>query len=975
MKTRLFAILSAFVVLALLVSACATPSAPAPVAKPVKIAVIGKSVHPYWSNVEKGTMAAAKDLGVEAVFFVPPKEDVVAQIQTMETYIAQGYTGIAVAPSDPNALEPVMKKAADAGIFVTTLDTPPIEGSVSLVYIGTDNFSAGKTAGETMAGLIEGGKVGIGRGSDTALNALQRTDGFLEGIAGTAIESLEPVNDKEDAATALQLANSVLSANPDLAGAFGVYAYNGPAWVTAIKEAGKVGEIKLVCFDATTDIINGIKEGVIDATVAQREFDMGYKSVQIIKLMAEKGVDAALSEMGAVDGIIDTGVDVITPASLKDYEAGLDAKGIPHEWNTEGWEGPAAAAAPAKLTIAWIPKALNNPVFEIGRDGAFKKAEELTASTGTEVVVDYVGSVASDMAEQARIVEDVIAKGVDAIGISCNDPTGCEDPINKAVAAGIPVMTWDSDSPDSDRFTYLGVDNYQGGVAAAELLVKFMGEEGQVALLTGVPGAFNLEERIRGFQDGVAPYPGIEIVSTVYCNDDINLGVQVVEETMQAHPDLDGWFLVGLWPVFAERGSMPLFEDATLNKGMINIAFDTLPVELEWLQDGLLHGLVGQKYWGWGYDTMQMIYDFIVNGATYDDWTDSGMDIVTECNVDAMADMWATSDFTKPLPDAYECLGAPAAAAPAKLTIAWIPKALNNPVFEIGRDGAFKKAEELTASTGTEVVVDYVGSVASDMAEQARIVEDVIAKGVDAIGISCNDPTGCEDPINKAVAAGIPVMTWDSDSPDSDRFTYLGVDNYQGGVAAAELLVKFMGEEGQVALLTGVPGAFNLEERIRGFQDGVAPYPGIEIVSTVYCNDDINLGVQVVEETMQAHPDLDGWFLVGLWPVFAERGSMPLFEDATLNKGMINIAFDTLPVELEWLQDGLLHGLVGQKYWGWGYDTMQMIYDFIVNGATYDDWTDSGMDIVTECNVDAMADMWATSDFTKVLPDAYECLD
>jgi ribose transport system substrate-binding protein len=334
-----------------------------------------------------------------------------------------------------------------------------------------------------------------------------------------------------------------------------------------------------------------------------------------------------------------------------------------------------AAGAPESLTIAWIPKALNNPVFEIGRDGAFKKAEELTAETGTEVTVEYVGSVASDATEQARVVEDVIARGVDAIGISCNDPTACEDPINKAVAAGIPVMTWDSDSPESDRFTYLGVDNYQGGRAAAELLVRFMGEEGKVALLTGVPGAFNLEERIRGFQDVLADYPGIEIVSTVYCNDDINLGVQVVEETMQAHPDLDGWFFVGLWPLFADRGSMPLWEDAALNQGLVTIAFDTLPVELEFMQDGYLQGLVGQKYWGWGYDTVQMIYDYIVNGTEYEDWTDSGMDIVTECNVDVMAEMWATSDFTQTLPDPYECLGG-GAAAPQAEGLAWIPKIL-----------------------------------------------------------------------------------------------------------------------------------------------------------------------------------------------------------------------------------------------------------------------------------------------------------
>jgi ribose transport system substrate-binding protein len=304
------------------------------------------------------------------------------------------------------------------------------------------------------------------------------------------------------------------------------------------------------------------------------------------------------------------------------------------------------------ITIAWIPKALNNPVFELGRDGAMAKAEELTEAGPYEVEVQYVGSVSSDMAEQASVMEDMIAQGVDAIGVSCNDPDGCLDPINKAVEAGIEVMTWDSDSPDSNRFTYLGVSNYDGGKAAADLLVRAMGESGKVALLTGVPGAFNLEERIRGFQDEIAQYPDIEIVATVACYDDINQGVQVVEETMQAQPDLDGWFFVGLWPLFAERGSMPLWEEAA-QAGMVTIAFDTLPVELEYVKDGYIQGLVGQKYWGWGYDTVQMIYDKIVEGKEFEDWTDSGMDIVTAKNVDAMIEAWETSDFTQPLPDPF----------------------------------------------------------------------------------------------------------------------------------------------------------------------------------------------------------------------------------------------------------------------------------------------------------------------------------
>lgn len=303
------------------------------------------------------------------------------------------------------------------------------------------------------------------------------------------------------------------------------------------------------------------------------------------------------------------------------------------------------------LTIAWIPKALNNPVFELGRQGAIEKAAELSADGPVRVEVLYVGSVSSDAAEQVHVIEDVIARDVDAIAISCNDPVACIDPINKAVAAGIPVMTWDADSPKSQRFTYLGVDNYQAGQAAADLLVRAMDQQGEVAILTGVPGAHNLEERVRGFLDGIKPYPDIRIVDTVVSNDDINLGVQVVEETMQARPDLEGWFFVGMWPLVADRGSMPLWEDAALRGDVKTVAFDTLPVELELLRDGYLSGLVGQKYWGWGYDTVQIVYDHIVNEKTYPPFISSGMDIVTRNNVDAMLLAWETNDFSQSLPD------------------------------------------------------------------------------------------------------------------------------------------------------------------------------------------------------------------------------------------------------------------------------------------------------------------------------------
>lgn len=312
--------------------------------------------------------------------------------------------------------------------------------------------------------------------------------------------------------------------------------------------------------------------------------------------------------------------------------------------------GPAPTGDRPKLVIAWIPKALDNPVFEIGRQGAEQRAAELTTAGPVDVEVLYAGPVASDAAEQVRVIDDVIARGVGAIAISCDDPTACVDPINRAVANGIPVMTWDADSPQSERFTYLGLDNVAAGQAAAELLVAAMGRQGQVAILTGVPGAFNLEERMRGFRAGIAAYADIAVVATVVTNDDINLGVQVLEETMQAYPDLDGWFFAGMWPLFAERGSMPLWEDAALNRGLKTVAFDALPVELELLRDGYLSGLIDQKNWGWGYDTIQLVYDHVIGGRQFPAFTDSGFNIITQNNVEAMLRAWDTNDFSRPLP-------------------------------------------------------------------------------------------------------------------------------------------------------------------------------------------------------------------------------------------------------------------------------------------------------------------------------------
>jgi ribose transport system substrate-binding protein len=312
----------------------------------------------------------------------------------------------------------------------------------------------------------------------------------------------------------------------------------------------------------------------------------------------------------------------------------------------------AAPVAPVrpKLTLAWVSKSLGNPVFDHGYAGARQKAQELSAAGPYDVELISAAPTTADAVEQTRVLDDLIARRVDGIAVSCNDPIACADPINRAVAAGIPVMTWDSDAPASGRFTFLSIDNYAAGRKAAELLVSAIGGAGKVAIITGVPGGLNLEQRVAGFREVIAGYPAIQIVAEVATGEDISKGVQGVEEVMQAHPDLQGWFFAGMWPLFADQGAMPQWEAATHAGRLKTVCFDTLPFQLNLLRDGYLTALIGQKYWRWGYDSVQILYDRIVERQTFPPFIDTGMDVVTRNNVAAMLSAWERNDFQTPLP-------------------------------------------------------------------------------------------------------------------------------------------------------------------------------------------------------------------------------------------------------------------------------------------------------------------------------------
>lgn len=285
------------------------------------------------------------------------------------------------------------------------------------------------------------------------------------------------------------------------------------------------------------------------------------------------------------------------------------------------------ASAQKKLTIAVVPKALDNAIFLDAKDAA----EKTGAQMGINIL--WVGSTKSDAAEQVSVLEGLIQKKVDGILVSCNDADALKDVIDRAMDQGIKVATFDSDSPKSKRLFYAGTDNYGIGKQAADFMIKLLPKGGKVAILTGVLGAPNLEQRIVGFKDGIK---GSKIVALPVQTgeDDVQKSVEVVNQYTAANKDLAGWFFDGGWPYFADPEALKEIKNF-MGKGGKIVSIDTFYPMLKYVNLGMVNELIGQNYTAMGTIGIQELYKAIKGQPlTKGQNINTGSEIVDKSNVD-----------------------------------------------------------------------------------------------------------------------------------------------------------------------------------------------------------------------------------------------------------------------------------------------------------------------------------------------------
>lgn len=267
--------------------------------------------NPFWAAVEKGARETGAAWGVDLTVEAPPVEsDVQSQISQIEDAITKGAKGIAIAPTDPAALAPVLQQAMDAGVKVVFIDTKGSNEGVT--FIGTDNAAGAALAAQYLCdNLTAGDKVAILQGLITQSTGQARYEGSKAGVTACGLTLVAEVPAEWDTAKAQAATEDILAGNPDIKGIFASNDNMALGAVEALRAQDLLAQVIVVGFDANPNAAAAILAGDMEATIAQAPYNMGKFGVEsLIKLINGE----------TLDPVIDTGTELVTAENAANYQ-------------------------------------------------------------------------------------------------------------------------------------------------------------------------------------------------------------------------------------------------------------------------------------------------------------------------------------------------------------------------------------------------------------------------------------------------------------------------------------------------------------------------------------------------------------------------------------------------------------------------------------------------------------------------------
>ncbi|MBM4108984.1 MAG: sugar ABC transporter substrate-binding protein [Phycisphaerae bacterium] len=263
--------------------------------------------------------------------------------------------------------------------------------------------------------------------------------------------------------------------------------------------------------------------------------------------------------------------------------------------------------APRKrYVVGMIAKSQTNEVFKAARQGAEDAARELSGKYGVEIRLDWRTPVSEDAQKQAENIRQLVSGGANGILISATNAATLLQDINAAVDRGVPVMTFDSDVPQSKRFAYFGSDDGEAGRGVMRELASAMGGKGVVAILAGTQGAPNLTRRVEGVREELKNHADISLLNVFYHEEAAKDAVAKMEEVQQANPQITGWALVGGWPLFTQNALDKIAPHAKV------VSVDALRPQLPYLKNGQVQVLLAQQVYEWGSEGMRIMAERLI---------------------------------------------------------------------------------------------------------------------------------------------------------------------------------------------------------------------------------------------------------------------------------------------------------------------------------------------------------------------------
>jgi len=520
----------------------------------------------------------------------------------------------------------------------------------------------------------------------------------------------------------------------------------------------------------------------------------------------------------------------------------------------------------ANGTIGLSVSTQNNPFFVTLVEGAKKQA----AALGVKITVADAGD---DAAKQTSDIEDLVSSGISVLIVNPVDSDAVTGAVEAAIAKGVKVISVDRAVNGVEIDCQIASDNVLGAELATQYIVEKLGEGAVVAELEGVTGASAAIDRSQGFHN-VADTQ-LNVVASQTANFARTEGMSVMENMLQAHPEIQA--------VFAANDEMALgaMEAITgAGKDIMVVGFDATDDAIASIKAGQMAATIAQQPALIGSTAVDNALK-LINGETIEKSIPVEVTLVTAENVDTFAEQGE------------------ATAIVGNGTIGLSVSTQNNPFFVTLVEGAQKQADAM----GVKMTVADAGD---DAAKQTSDIEDLVASGISVLIVNPVDSDAVTGAVEAAIAKGVKVISVDRAVNGIEIDCQIASDNILGAELATQYLVDQLGEGAVVAELEGVTGASAAIDRSQGFHN-VADTK-LNVVASQTANFARTEGMSVMENMLQAHPEIQG--------VFAANDEMALGAMEAISgagKNIVVVGFDATDDAIASIKAGQMAATIAQQ--------------------------------------------------------------